>query len=143
VTKVLTRNGAESADAGAAAAGAEDAIVMISPGQKPVKILTGNPIRRSNQLNVMISIAKMPLRLQKRIWMRDPMKPPKKWAVNAALRAGGIAGGATETGATGMAAVVAKPKAMAMWRMRMNLASHNRSVKLRRSSPSRKLSLNR
>ena len=75
--------------------------------------------------------------------MRDPMKPPKKWVVSAALRVGGTAGGATETGATGMAAVVAKPKAMAMWRMRMNLASHNRSVKQHRSSPSRKLSLNR
>lgn len=74
------------------------------------------------------------------------MKPPKKWGASAALRAGGTAGGATETGATGMAAAVAKRKAMAMWRMRhmrMNLASHNRSVKQRRSSLSRKLSLNR
>ena len=61
---VLTHNGAESADAGVGVAGAEDAIVMISPGQKLLKILTGIPIRRSNQLNVMTSIAKMPLHLQ-------------------------------------------------------------------------------
>ena len=75
--------------------------------------------------------------------MRDPMKPPKKRAVSAGLRVGVTAGGATETGAAGMAAVVAKPKAMAMWRTRMNLASPNQSVKQHRSSPSRKLSLNR
>ena len=63
--KVLTRNEAESADAGVGVAGAEDAIVMISPGQKPLKILTGSPILRSNQLNVMMLIAKIPFHLQR------------------------------------------------------------------------------
>ena len=46
---------------------------------------------------------------------RRQMRPPKKMVQSVVLRAGVTVGGATETGATGMAAMLPKLKAMATW----------------------------
>ena len=56
---------------------------------------------------------------------RGLMRPVKKMGRSVAIHAGVTVGGVTETGATGMAAMLPKLRAMAMWHLLLKHANAN------------------